>query len=729
MRRRFKTIATLLTVVTMAVSAFVLTVPEANALTYSGSSYYMSGQYYQNLIAVELTGNPRTDIVNIAASQIGYQEGSSSTQLDGTLVADGSNYTEYGRWYTEYTESSYNHINSQWCNMFVSWCAYLAGISDDVIKCAQYTETSFAQFKSQGVAYSWATVQAGGYTPEAGDIIYFLSSSGASSGRTVNHIGIVTGFSNDVIYTIEGNSSGASFTTDGGACADRSYGIAETYIVYVCRPNYTNVYYTGVHEVNEGVSLNVRDAADSSSSNVIGTFDEGERFNVLEVVNTTWGKIDYYGTTAYVSIKSDYVTAVEDRLGADSNDAITNPTDLVFDTAKMKAWSARGVTDTTVTLENSLEGYVEFATNGSSDPYAYLLFDDTASFYVDDYNYVSIVARTASASGVGGKMYLWSGDQTDPTEDIVEYIDWEADGQWHEYLVDISDQSALTGYFNGIRFDYFDGAAASGDSIQLRSIRFLKSVSVPEVSVSASTVVTGGDLTITYTGLDSYVDGADCLHPYVAVYAEGSYPGNGESVLWNYVSSSGTVDLATGFQGTYAGLDLPVGDYTVWLTYDTSGRDTYISGVHLASESKCASFTVVEASEYVSLETGIVTKETIAVVVSGTTVGVTADEYAFILSADSVTVTDAEGNAVSSSATASTGMKVVADGVTYTIVVEGDLDGDGDSDIADVTLALGSVRGLQTISDVACDAWATISGTSAMNIIAVTALLNTLIGA
>jgi hypothetical protein len=206
---------------------------DANAVAYSGSSYYMSGPYYQKLLAVTLTGNPRVDIVNIARSQIGYQEGNNSTQLAGTVIG-ANNYTEYGRWYSPYVGDSYNHISSQWCGMFVSWCAALAGISSSVILPAQYTENSFAQFRNQGVAYSWATVQAGGYVPEAGDIVYFLSSSGAASGRNVNHVGIVTGFSNNTLYTIEGNTGGGAFTTDGGACADRSYGIADIYENKAC---------------------------------------------------------------------------------------------------------------------------------------------------------------------------------------------------------------------------------------------------------------------------------------------------------------------------------------------------------------------------------------------------------------------------------------------------------------------------------------------------------------
>lgn len=74
------------------------TIIPASALSYSGSSSYKSGKYYTALTKVTLTGNQRTDIVNVAKSQIGYQEGSSSSQLSGE-VRGNSNYTEYRRWY------------------------------------------------------------------------------------------------------------------------------------------------------------------------------------------------------------------------------------------------------------------------------------------------------------------------------------------------------------------------------------------------------------------------------------------------------------------------------------------------------------------------------------------------------------------------------------------------------------------------------------------------------
>ena len=200
---------------------------KANAVNYSGSSSYKSGKYYTRLKNVSLTGNQRTDIVNIAKSQIGYQEGSSSSQLSGASYG-GKNYTEYGRWYG---------LQDMWCAMFVSWCANLAGVSTSIVPKHCFTPDGLSWFKSRGLAYTRKTVANGGYTPKAGDIIYFKS---ARNSNSTNHIGIVTGYSNGTVYTIEGNSSSATISTNGGAVVSKSYSISNTYIVYICKPNYKN---------------------------------------------------------------------------------------------------------------------------------------------------------------------------------------------------------------------------------------------------------------------------------------------------------------------------------------------------------------------------------------------------------------------------------------------------------------------------------------------------------
>ena len=148
------------------VAAVLVPVVPAQALYYNGSSSYESGKYYQNLTEVVLTGDPRVDIVNIAMSQLGYQEGGSQNQLSGEVYG-GVNHTEFGRWYG---------MQDMWCAMFVSWCANTAGISENVIPHHSYTPNGLNWFIKRGQAWAREQLLAGEYTPQPGDVIYFRSS-------------------------------------------------------------------------------------------------------------------------------------------------------------------------------------------------------------------------------------------------------------------------------------------------------------------------------------------------------------------------------------------------------------------------------------------------------------------------------------------------------------------------------------------------------------------------
>lgn len=214
--------------IAVALSA-VLTVSalggQACALQYSGTGSYMSGKYYDKLRQVKLTGNPRTDLVAVARSQVGYQEGGSVNQLSGE-VHGSVNFTEYGNWYG---------VQDMWCAMFVSWCAERAGISADIVPRHCYTPDGLSWFAGRGRAYTREEILSRKYTPKPGDLVYFKSSRNA---KTTNHVGIVTGYDNNRLYTIEGNIGAPGQFTSGGMVAERSYPMTNTYIVFICAPNY-----------------------------------------------------------------------------------------------------------------------------------------------------------------------------------------------------------------------------------------------------------------------------------------------------------------------------------------------------------------------------------------------------------------------------------------------------------------------------------------------------------
>lgn len=197
----------------------------ATAVNDTATESYMSGKYYHRLQQVKLTGDPRTDIVAIAKSQVGYQEGNSEDQLTGEVYGT-QNYTEYGNWYG---------VQDMWCAMFVSWCAKEAGISADTVPSHCATPEGLNWFTGRGLTHSREEVQDRQYTPKPGDLIYFKTSRNA---KPTNHVGIVTAYSNGRVYTIEGNVGAINTTTGGGMVVEKSYPITNTFIVYICSPDY-----------------------------------------------------------------------------------------------------------------------------------------------------------------------------------------------------------------------------------------------------------------------------------------------------------------------------------------------------------------------------------------------------------------------------------------------------------------------------------------------------------
>lgn len=220
-KSRMKGILAALLAVTVIFSAVPFANAAAQSVEYSGSSSYTSSQYYKNLKKVKLTGDQAADIVAVALSQVGYHEGSYSSDLAGNGKGTG-NFTEYGRWFDR---------QDQWCNEFLCWCANIAGISTSIVPKLASSSGSYSTYQSMGVktfAYSSACKL------QTGDMIFVCTHGGHGC---IDHIGIVTDADSKNIYTVEGNLSDEVKTavypvSDGYS----SYNNAR--ITYVARPNY-----------------------------------------------------------------------------------------------------------------------------------------------------------------------------------------------------------------------------------------------------------------------------------------------------------------------------------------------------------------------------------------------------------------------------------------------------------------------------------------------------------
>lgn len=111
----------------------------------------------------------------------------------------------------------------EWCACFVSWCANECGYIEAGIipKFASVNVEGVPWFKTCGL---W---KESGYTPKAGDIIFFDWDNDAES----DHTGIVEKVENGTVYTIEGNTSGDS-------CKQKEYSINSNVILGYGTPIY-----------------------------------------------------------------------------------------------------------------------------------------------------------------------------------------------------------------------------------------------------------------------------------------------------------------------------------------------------------------------------------------------------------------------------------------------------------------------------------------------------------
>lgn len=268
------------------------------------TNIYKSSLFYERLVNLELTGDQRRDIINVAISQLGYHEGASQNDFDGMNWEGNSNYVEYN-YANRSIYSNGNTYSYAWCASFVTWCARQAGISSNVVINSVSCDKFVSDFKSK----SQYKTRASGYLPIAGDLIFFLS-EGAER-QYASHIGIVVGRDSSQVYTIEGNTSR-------GLVNYRSYSLTDSYIVGYAVPSYSgtkNDYSDfklkdgyvepGEYKVTAS-SLNMRESYTTSSS-VIASIPNGKVI-VITDVSGDWGKTSYNGKNGWVHLS--YVTPV-----------------------------------------------------------------------------------------------------------------------------------------------------------------------------------------------------------------------------------------------------------------------------------------------------------------------------------------------------------------------------------------------------------------------------------
>ncbi len=194
-------------------------------LPYEVSEAYGNSVYYTNLLSVQLTGDERTDIINVAFSQLGYHEGSKEGETSGYSFDGKGNVSEASYWFGTQIKGQKTGFNYSWCAMFVSWCARMAGISEDVISNATYACPAEKQYFFQNLTYH---PNDGMYTPQAGDLVFFKWESSSSAW---DHVELVTDCAAGYLFTIGGNAR--------NSVAAHAFDMSESCIKGFGEPQYT----------------------------------------------------------------------------------------------------------------------------------------------------------------------------------------------------------------------------------------------------------------------------------------------------------------------------------------------------------------------------------------------------------------------------------------------------------------------------------------------------------
>lgn len=169
-------------------------------------------------------------VIAVEKNEVGYLEKESNKYLDSkTKNAGDENYTKYWK------DLNNSLQGNPWCLCFQNWCfvkAYGEKIAKELL-CTPggwtyYTPTAVEYFKKKK---QWYTSN-----PKVGDLIFFKNSS------RVCHVGFVYDVDSTYVYTIEGNTSGASgVIANGGGVCKKKYKLNYSRIAGYGRPKYDKV--------------------------------------------------------------------------------------------------------------------------------------------------------------------------------------------------------------------------------------------------------------------------------------------------------------------------------------------------------------------------------------------------------------------------------------------------------------------------------------------------------
>lgn len=161
----------------------------------------------------------------IAFGEVGYLEKKSNKNLGSkTGNAGSANYTKYGKWI--------GMNGTYWCASFLSWLFYtcFGNAVGRQLLCGAYSAAC------ETIRQNFIKKKRYKSIPQAGDVIFFSGTRHSGA----NHIGYVYKVADAKVYTVEGNTSGASgVVNNGGGVAKKSYAVTNSKILGYGRPDFS----------------------------------------------------------------------------------------------------------------------------------------------------------------------------------------------------------------------------------------------------------------------------------------------------------------------------------------------------------------------------------------------------------------------------------------------------------------------------------------------------------
>lgn len=259
---------------------------------YAGLSSTDSGEKEGDTMAYD----PKK-VIDVALAEVGYLEKENNADLDSkTGNAGDKNYTKYARDLDALGFYNGRKQSIAWCDVFVDWCFVQAYGLEAALKltnqplgknnCGAGCKYSRQYYKDKGQLYD---------TPQAGDQIFFYPSNGIG-GTTIQHTGLVYAVDSTYIYTVEGNTSGASgVVANGGGVCKKKYKRSYERLAGFGRPDY-------------GMTVSVEPAQPADTATPTPAPDESGNGKKNVIIQCTSGKVNIrqgdstsYGRVAQLS--------------------------------------------------------------------------------------------------------------------------------------------------------------------------------------------------------------------------------------------------------------------------------------------------------------------------------------------------------------------------------------------------------------------------------------------